>query len=153
MRGTPQPVPAKVKPQPSATGPQLVPTREQLIDEFGELDRLVNDFKPKAKRHEALKEIIRGWYCDQAAEQEFEPEGRLYRLQVSACENRSTVSPLKVYKDLGVKKLLQICEITLKAIKEAVGESAAAKYVTYAQTGSRKITAVAKAAPAPPAAA
>ena len=134
--------------------PNLVlvqPTREQLIDEFGELDRQIQEFAPKAKRYKILQDTIRSWYADFPAERPDTLAGAHYLVQVSArTEERyfSLKAKAKIFSSLGKAKALELFSITLKAVEDALGKAVLEDLVSRAHSGSRKLVAVAKAPPA-----
>lgn len=130
------------------------PSRADIIDEFGELDRKVQEFAPTAKRHEALKSQIKTWFENHPADQELTEEGKLYTLQVGArAKERRIASLAKVFKALGANKFLGICSVGLKALEDALGKDKAAGYIVEDQSGSRRLKVVAKAAQSLPKAA
>lgn len=131
------------------TAHQQLDPKAAIVDEYGELDRQVQEFEPKRKRHEALKSQIKSWYDDHPAEAEATAEGRLFRVQISARENESVIAKARAYKELGKERFLKVCSLTIKALKEALGEAGASALITKAPTGSRKLKVVAKAAPGP----
>lgn len=49
--------------------------RQALIDEFGQLQRAVDHFKPTKDRHEQLRNQIASWYDNERADQPFLEEG------------------------------------------------------------------------------
>src|SRR5436305_493416 len=101
------------------------PTRQQLIDEFGELDRRIDLFAPTVKRHKALQETIRSWYVDHPADQPAIALGDVYEVQVSArTEERyfDLKTKIKIFGKLGKAKALELFSITLKAVEDALGK-------------------------------
>lgn len=137
--------------------PQLVPsskepTRESVIDEFGELDRQVKAFSPTAKRHELLRKQILAWYPDLPGDQAQPLSGVLYDARITERDNESHILSMpKLCKLLGREKFFAICKITIKALEEALGETAAALHLVKRRTGARHVVAVPKASPAAPA--
>ena len=120
-----------------------------LIDQYGELDRQVQQFKPIADKHAKLKAVIKSWYDDQPGEASAIAAGRLYEVQVSARENERTWSSMaKVYRAVGgCTAFLKICSVAIKAVEEAIGKSKAEALLVEERTGSRRLKVVAKAAP------
>jgi hypothetical protein len=126
---------------------QLVPSPPRpdpaLVDEFGELDRKVQAFKPTADRHKWLKEKILGFTMDTAASEPATFLGSKYSAIVGAQQmQRSIESMAKVYKLVGKDRFLDLCSMTLKALEHEVGEIAAAQYIQELQTGPRKVTVI-----------
>lgn len=125
------------------------PTREQLVDEFGELDRQIAALKPKLDRYESLKKEIRGWYQDHAADQPAIASGAVYEIQVSARGRERSLSlkaKLTVFAKLKKARFVELASITLTAIERApeLGEEFLAKICEWKQTGARTLIVVAK---------
>jgi hypothetical protein len=122
--------------------------RIRLIDEYGELDRQVQQFKPTSDRHEKLKSLIKSWYAESGPEPIGVIHGQRYELQVGAKETvRSWVSLPKVVKAVGGSKaFLEICTVAIAAVENVIGKSRTAALLDEAQTGTRRIKAVAKTA-------
>lgn len=130
--------------------PQKVPTREQIIDEYGELDRKVQQFAPTAKRHEELKSVIKGWYDKYPAEKATVAAGRRFEIQVSPREKERRFRSMEAVSKAvgGLKKFLALCSVPLGAVEEAIGSGKLAGLVIEALTGSRRLKVVARGAPA-----
>lgn len=120
-----------------------------IVDEFGEIDRLVKAFAPTLRRHEELKKQIQSLAADKPAEVDVSLDGRLYQVQISARKlERKIVDVPRVFVMLGKKRFLELCSMTLKALESAITPDRFAEIVVEDRTGSRTITAVAKASPA-----
>ena len=126
---------------------QALPTKADVVDEYGELDRLIQAHKVIADRHELLKKTIKSWFDDHPADQPAVANGRQYTLQISARQVERTLAPARVWKLVGRDKFLSICQIAIGKLEELVGKGEVAKLAVEAQTGSRRIKAIA-AAPA-----
>ena len=126
----------------------LIPSREQIIDNFGELDRQIKQFAPTLKKYEELKVIIKSWYVTHPDEQPAFGDGHLYTLMVSPCEMEATPDKRVIWKTLGAKLAVAICTVTQKAAKQALeslGKSDQFEQCfTQARTGSRKLSVVAR---------
>ena len=123
------------------------PTKAQIIDEFGELDRRVQEFAPVAKRYKLLQDLIRSWYVDQPAESPFVATGALYDVQVGARGSEryfDLKTRIKIFAKLGKAKALELFTITLKLVEENLGKPEFEALVSHAPTGSRKLVAVMK---------
>lgn len=121
-------------------------THEQqaLIDEFGELDRQVLEFKPRADRHKKLKDTIAGWFGTRPDEQ-CEAEGQLYRVRVGPRAVERKITKMRaLYRFLGLAEFLRRCTFPLKTLDSVADDPS--KYVESAATGPRKVVAVLKAA-------
>ncbi len=124
-------------------------SRAAIVDEYGELDRKIQEFKPTTKRYEELKKTIQGWYADLPAEQSSVAEGKLYTVQVGARENRRKITNmLKVYRLIGMQKFLELCSISLEAIEKVIAPSRLEGIISSERTGPRTLRPVAKASPA-----
>ena len=122
--------------------------RAQIVDEFGELDRLVSAFSPTQKRYKALQDQIRSWYVNFPVDQATAAEGGLYRVLVGARGEERSFSlkaKAKIFAKLGKAAAIAAFSITLKAVEEALGKDELDALATKAPTGSRKLVAVAKA--------
>jgi hypothetical protein len=128
--------------------------RSAIVDEFGELDRRVAEFKPQLKRYEALKAQIRTWAEKIPAADSVEYAGTRYTAQLGPREmKRTVIDKLKAFtilkKVLGLKGALAVVTIPLeKAVDAHIPEAQHKLIVKEERTGSRDITAVAKAVPA-----
>lgn len=128
-----------------------------LIDEYGELDRqakLSDGWKSKSDRYEALKRQIKACYDEQSAEAEFTAAGQFYEVQVSARTNESSLkSPMDLYRAFkkGLPEFLAWVKplVTKKSVAEGLGlgDKQAEAYFEKHLTGSRRLTAVLRAAP------
>ena len=126
-----------------------VPTREQIGAEFVEVDRQIQDFAPVARRYRALQDTIRGWYAEYPADQPAVFQGAGYRIHVGARGKKrgfSLRAKIKIFAKLGKAKALELFNITLEAVEEALGKSELDALTTESFTGSRTLVAVAKAA-------
>jgi hypothetical protein len=83
---------------------------------------------------------------DTPADEPVVVQGRLYTLQLSARDNQTTIKDIrKVYRVLGVTKFLDLCTITLKAIKESVNPKVYEGLVETHRTGFRTLKTVLRA--------
>lgn len=132
-------------PAAKSTAPPAPPTRADLVDEFGELDRQIAAFAPTKKRHEQLQGIIRSWFADHPSESPATVSGHVYTVQVSPRgEERyfSLKAKLQIFKRLGKEKALELFSITLKAVEESLGRGDMEMLVSKANSGSRKLVPV-----------
>lgn len=120
--------------------------RAAIIDEFGELQRRVDEFRPVAERCTALARTIASWYADEPAGESFVEEGRYYSVQISPRTiKRTVVNMPKLYALLGKAKFLELATVTLAAIDKHVAAPLHAKIIRAEMTGERRVKAVAKA--------
>ncbi len=132
---------------PTAILPKPTPTREQLIDEFGELDRQIREVAPKVARHKALTEQIRSWFTDHPADQPAEADGQLYRIQVKPRSKKrffNLKAKAAIWKRLG-KGALAAFNITQEAVVKAFGEAEKELLLSEELTGTRELIPVLKA--------
>lgn len=127
---------------------------EVIFDEFGDLDRQVQQFKPVADRHEELKKRIRQWFEDQgyAADASAIAHGKRYEIHASERKHeRELISKLKAWlilrRGLSVGKCLELWSITLKNLEKNIAATQLAPLLRNERTGHRTITAVPKAPP------
>ena len=135
--------------QQTSIFPTPQPSRAQLVDEFGELDRQVTEFAPIARRHRSLQDEIRSWYSDTPRDQAATAEGHVYNVQVSPrSEERqfSLAAKVKIFAALKKQRFLELCSLTLKAVEMELGETYVDLNVSKDRTGSRKLIPVLKSA-------
>ena len=119
------------------------PTRNQLIDEYAELDRKYRLWKPDLDRYEALKKEIKTWADQLPPEKKPTFESERFQLQLSARENEAHIDMLKTYRRLGFTKFAQIIfGLSVTKLKELLPTAEADGLFHMERTGSRKITAV-----------
>jgi hypothetical protein len=120
--------------------------RAKLIDEYGELCRQLDEIKPVILRHKELGSMLQSWYVDAPADQPATAQGRLYTLQISPRDNQTTITDIrKVYRVLGVSRFLELCSITLKAVKENVTPKVYEGLIETHRTGFRTLKTVLRA--------
>lgn len=119
-----------------------------VLDEFGELDRRVQAFKPAASRHKLLRETILAWYPDLPGDQAASLSGQLYDVRITECDNETHVLSMpKLFKAMGRVDFLAACKVTIKAMQARLGEAATALHLEKRRTGPRHVVAVPKASP------
>ncbi len=117
-----------------------------LIDEFGALDSELEALKPKKDRHEFLRKQILSWYENEPADQAFAPEGESYVIAITERANERSYKPTamrRLSKYLG-GAFYSLCSLTLKNFDANVPEGERHRFVEEAQTGARKVKAIAK---------
>ena len=119
-----------------------------IYDEFGELDRQIQAFKPVLDRYEKLKAQIKAEAEEYPADQDFTLVGKLYDLQISAKANERKIRSVRaVYKALGsLKAFYEVVTVALGKLEERLGKEKVAELVEESRTGSRRIKAVARVA-------
>jgi hypothetical protein len=128
-----------------ATAPEPKPlTREQLIDQYVE-DRAYArsrkpDVDPILKRYQETHALLLTFCEGKPAGEAIVLEGHKYKVPISAQENQSTINlPGAVKKLGGLKWLLINCKVTLKAVRSAMDEKTAERFITTERTGPREI--------------
>jgi hypothetical protein len=130
----------------------ISPSRADLVDEFGELDRrarVSGGWKEQADRYEALKKVIKSWHDASPATAEAVELGKFWEVQVSGrAKERKVRSMMVVYKAIGsLAGFFSLCEIGLGKLEEKLGKARVATMVSEEFTGSRRLTAVLRSAP------
>jgi hypothetical protein len=127
------------------------PSKESILDGYGELDRLVQAFEPTRKRREARRAEILAWYPDSALHpaQDLTLSGIKYDVTITPRDNESQVADMnRLYKTLKRERFLSVVKTTVKALTACMGEAAAQLHLVKVRTGPRHLIAVPKAAPA-----
>lgn len=123
----------------------VIDIRAPIVDEFGELERKVAEFKPTRDRHEALKKQIAGWFEATPADQPDQVEGQVYVVQASPRANQRLITSIpKLFRRLGQKLFLEVASIPLKAIDAHIPASEHESFIVEKRSGSRSIKAVLK---------
>ncbi len=126
-----------------ATVVEIEHQRRKLLDEFAELHRQVEAFKPKAQRHEDLRKQILSWRAEEPAANQVEVSGDHFRVVFSPRgKQRSIVSMAKVFKLCGQKRFLDMCKFPLEALDLLFKEPAQIGLVREDLSGPRKVLAV-----------
>ena len=112
--------------------------REQVVDEFGALYLQIGPLK---KRHEQLREEILGWVAKEAADAEVAFAGKTHVVTVSARASERLVLVKKLYKLIGLKRLLEICQVTLKKVENLPPEEREQVVELRKHEGPRQVTA------------
>lgn len=132
-------------------------SRRAVVDELGEATRLENLWTPSVNPHSArraeLAAIVQGWYANAPAESTDTVDGKLYRLEVKACQFQRTLTPEVQSAAFKRFKLLEIdpfsvFQATQGAIQLHLGEGFLDKHAPKERTGRRAFSVIAKAAPA-----
>jgi hypothetical protein len=135
-------------------GPVLVPkspSRKQIVDEYGEVDRKLRLWQPQQNPHQArhaeLEAIILSWAADEPAYQSKVVSGLAYQVEVSARGMRSTFTPAaqaKAYELLKHAKvpLMQFFSLTLAEAKAHLGPEFVLTNIPKLQTGPRSVNVV-----------
>ena len=129
---------------------QLTDEQRAIVAEFGPLYNESQLWARKQRRLDGLRDVIRSWYPDLAADQATTAVGTGWEIQVGEKPiEKNWKSMAAVYKAAGgLKPFLKLCSVTFKALSALLGQSAAPALQIEARTGHRKIKAVAILPPA-----
>lgn len=123
-----------------------MPTANQIavINEFGGLYSQSQAWAPKQKRLDALKDEIRSWYPNLAADATELASSNCYVIQIGAKSiEKSWASMADVYKAVGgLKAFLKLCTVTFKALAGVIGNTAAEAMQVEERSGSRSVKAI-----------
>ncbi len=108
-----------------------------LIDEFGDLQKLRDEFAPTEalyqKRYKELKDLL----AAAPPEATFVESGERWTLDISARRFERTVDVKRVRKRLGVELFLRVCSVSMKALESYLLKPEIEALTSSAQTGSR----------------
>lgn len=113
--------------------------RAALIDELGDLKAKKAAFAPTEKRLKQVSDEVASWYDDRAPAETYVEKGYRYQLTVSARLNVTSVNIRAVYRILGVRKFLDICTVTLTAIREVLTDAEVLAVTSLDRTGYRRL--------------
>ena len=115
------------------------------MDEFGQLEVKLDAMKKLVDRRNELREIILGWYVDGGQDEVFRPQGNQFTAEVSACAIERTITNMPgLFRRLGQKMFLELCKFSLAKLDEYIAPVEQSPFVTSAQTGPRRVKAIAK---------
>jgi hypothetical protein len=119
------------------------PAEQALIDEYGELDRQLSEFRPVVSRHKTLKETIAAWFDESAPAETHTAEGKLYVVQVSPRSLERRITNMKrLQKLLGLERFLTWCTFPLAAVDRLTEDQSS--FLESTRTGSRTVKPVLK---------
>jgi len=125
--------------------------QKRMVDEFGELDRLLKLHSPTLARFETLKKAIKSWVDDAPDDADAVIEGTLYRLHLSQREKERRIRDLhEVVERIGLEKALQIASVPLAALQKLMGSAELESLLIETRSGSRRIRCIPKFPAAPP---
>jgi hypothetical protein len=146
-----EPTPVKA-PAPAAEPLQVLEVsmasdaeQRKMIDEFGELDRIMKLHEAKRARYEFLKRLIKSWFDQAPADADGAVEGEVYRLHLSARERERRIRDMRELVDrIGLDKVLELASVSLSALEDLLGKTGVSALTVEARIGSRRIRAVPK---------
>jgi hypothetical protein len=132
------------KPAARASALRLVPSDPAAllaawVDELGRLEAELVEVRPKLRRVEVLRELIRERYAETPPATAHETRGAEYLATLGPCAYQSTIDYAAVAKALGLKAYAAIARPTLKALEETLAPDVLARVVSYGYTGARPL--------------
>jgi hypothetical protein len=91
-----------------------------MVDELGALEHELAPLKPKIARAELLRSSVRAAYADYVAAEAYTVEGQHYSLSIGARAHEKKVDLPRLFRAIGPKIFLLLCQVTQKALAEAV---------------------------------
>jgi hypothetical protein len=120
--------------------------RPHLVDEYGELARKLAPHRANLRRFDEVARLLRLAANEKPADDLVTIAGERYTVFLSHAGMRTVIAPAaKLYDALGKEVFLRVATTTLKALEENVDPLLIAELTHQEQTGSRNITAIAKA--------
>jgi len=117
--------------------------RAAIVDEFGRVDA---ELGPLKKRHEQLRKEILSWLpAGTLPSAVITQQGSTHVVQIGAAGiDRTITGIVKLFDRVGKTQFLKLCTFPLKAFDSLIPADEHKKYLKEEQTGSRKVTVVAK---------
>jgi len=123
---------------------KLTAKQRAIVDEFGELEGKVAEFKAVTDRCNKLKREILSWFDDSAAGEAFVAVGSTYTVEVSARRTERTILDLaRLAKKLG-KVFWERCSFPVKVLDKLLEEEEIPIYISEAQSGLRTVVRVSR---------
>ena len=116
--------------------PELIVPAD-LIDEYGAVTQLRDDFAPTEQLYQKLKGRIAALVANADPESEFLVRGERYIVRISACSMQSTLDIPAVRKTLGAAIFLEVASVTKKALEGFLLKPQIEALCAFARTGSR----------------
>lgn len=118
--------------------------KQEAAERFGFLDAKVVEFAPILKEHEALRKQIQAFFDKSPAYKDFTIESPNYVVEIdSRSFERKIVNMAVLAKTLG-KGFWKLAKMNLSDLEAFVSEPLRSKFIKSTQTGSRKVTVLAK---------
>jgi len=114
---------------------QIVPA--DLIDEWGDLTKLRDEFAPTERRYQKCRERLKALVENEDPEAEFNAKGERFELRISPCSMESKPDVPAVRKRLGAAVFLAIVNVTKKALEGVLLKHEIEELCTSTRTGSR----------------
>jgi hypothetical protein len=132
------------KPAARATALALVPSDPaallaQWVDELGRLEAELVEVRPRLRRVEVLRDLIRERYAREPPATAHETRGAAFLATLGPCAFQSSIDYEAAQKALGLKAYAAIARPTLKALEETLAPDVLARVVSYGYTGARPL--------------
>lgn len=121
---------------------RLSAAQKDQVDQFGELDHKVSQFRPTLKRRDELRKAIENWLADSPADLAAVLDGRLYQVHAAAKGVETVIDIPGVYKRLGAQRFLTVAQVSMQDLRRLLDGETIEKLVKQERTGCRKLTAV-----------
>lgn len=130
--------------KPAARALRVVPSDpaaqlRALVDELGRLEAEAIEMRPKLKRIEVLKDLIRERFEREAAAKSFEARGTEYGAALGPKAYRSQVDYAGLRKHMGLASYAAIATPTLADLEKTLAPDVFARFVRYDYTGARPV--------------
>lgn len=113
-----------------------------MADELGDLERDIEQYKPKAGRVEVLRAALRAAYSKADPGKRFEVAGERWKVLIGKAGNASVVDKRELLKLVGPSQFAEIAAITLKALEEHCSKDVLGAVVSLEAVGPRVLTVV-----------
>jgi hypothetical protein len=111
----------------------------QWVDELGRLEQELVEVRPRLRRVEVLRDLIRARYAAEPAATAHETRGAQFLATLGPCAFQSTIDYDGVLKALGLKAYAAIARPTLKTLSETLAPEVLARVVSYTYSGARPL--------------
>ena len=111
---------------------------QSLIDDFGDLKKLHDDFAPTEKLYNAARDQLNSYLENEPADTTYIEEGTRWTLDIGACGFVSSIDLKVIQKLLGPRNFLKACTVTFKALEAFLLKPQIDALKTTEQTGPRK---------------
>lgn len=111
----------------------------EWIDELGALDAELVEVRPKLKRVDTLRGLLREHFAATPAGAGTETRGARYLATLGPCAFESAVDYAAVVKHMGLKAYAAIARPTLRVLEETLPPEVLAQVVTRAYSGARPV--------------
>jgi hypothetical protein len=111
----------------------------QWVDELGRLEQELVEVRPRLRRVEVLRDLIRERFAGTPPATAHETRGAAFLATLGPCAFQSSIDYDAAQKALGLKAYAAIARPTLKALEETLAPDVLARVVSYGYTGARPL--------------